>query len=147
MLVLACLELIVLEGSLIKIAIGEVESSFAQFVFEHEAVEKGAVDPVLLGLACLLSVELGSLKAIFRVIGLYSARDSLDLRRALLGVIAERLALFFLELLNGVIEGCCLPHLSHVGHGLESDCFEGSSELFLGEIGVGFDHDLSIKSW
>ena len=68
LLILALCHLVVGEGALIKVSIGEVESALDQLVMEHESVEPRSVGVVLLSLACSLALELGTLKAIVWVV-------------------------------------------------------------------------------
>ena len=78
LLILALCHLVVGKGALIKVSVGEVESALDQLVVEHESIEPRAVSIVLFSLACSLILVLGTLKAIVRVVCLYSLLDRFD---------------------------------------------------------------------
>ena len=76
--------MVVGEGALIKVSIGEVESALEQLVMEHKSVEPRSVGVVLLSLACSLALELLTLKAIVWVVCRFFWINCFDLRRRIL---------------------------------------------------------------
>ena len=78
LLILALCHLVLGEGALIKVSVGEVESALNKLVMQHESIEPRSVCVVLFSFACSLSFELGTLKAILWVVCLYFLLDCFD---------------------------------------------------------------------
>ena len=128
LLILAQLRLVVLESSLIEVSIAEVKAALAEVVLEHEAIEEGAILPVLLGLASLLAVRFLPIEALVWLFHRILVTNSLDLSWYLLGIVGHWLALRAFKLLYSSILRRRFTLLGHRGDLLIGDPGENLSQ-------------------
>ena len=145
LLILAQLRLVVLESSLIEVSIAEVEATLAEVVLEHEAIEEGAILPVLLSLARLLAVRFLAIEALIWLFDGILSTNSLDLSWLLLGIVGHWLALSALKLLYSSILSRRFTLFSHRRDLLERDPGENLSQRVPGDW-ISLHHLLKLSS-